>query len=163
MTHLEAIRKKSLRERGFTLMEVAVSVGVLGLAFTAIITLQAKTFAIYTDESNRLHAALYAQYLMAMIEIDNEPPATGSESGGVREALSDVGFFSDELMDEVEADLGDWTYEQVVEEIDLPLAILSEQADDEDAALRRIDLTIRWGGAVGQSYSLIYFVRAKKE
>ncbi len=141
--------------RGFTLVELAVSILILGSALTTLVTLQSSHLKAYLHERNLMKAALYAQYLMTMLEVGTEPPEYGEEAGKLSEALDEVGYFSDEQMNTEKTDLESWEYVQRVSRF------IEDETRDEDR-VRRIDLEVRWGPGAGETFSVVYYMRTKE-
>ena len=66
--------EKLKSERGFTLVEIAIAVAILGLAFSTLIGLHTKMIDTYSLERNRNIASLVGQYMLAIIEVAPQPP-----------------------------------------------------------------------------------------
>jgi len=140
-------------DHGFTLIEVAVAVFILGLAFTQLVAWQTRELDLYINERSRIKAALYAQYLMTILEVQDQAPELGAQDGKLEDELREEGYFdTDELNDKsVSTEIADWTYKRTVSKIDI-----SKYKND---ALRRIEMEISWGDSANQSFTLIYFIR----
>ena len=135
---------------GFTLIEIAVAVAILGLALTTLIGLQTRMLSTYYNEKNRTKAAFYAQYIMTILEVQADAPEPGSKDGDLEDLLDEIGFFdTDELHKDMKDDIEGWGYSRNVTSIDLPII---------EDALRRVDLTVSWGEGEDQSFGLLYFV-----
>ena len=78
---------------GFTLVEIVVSVVILGLGLTALIGIQSNYIESYIREENLTRAAMYGQYIMSMIEIEPDPPESGKENGRLEGYLDNLGYF----------------------------------------------------------------------
>ena len=126
---------------GFTLVEIAVAVAILGLGLTTLIGLHSRMLSTYLDERDRLQAALYVQYLMTFIEIDTEVPDEGTEENDLESELKERGFFEEDKLDAPKRNLNGWKVVQKVQSIDLPFSTAEFGQD----ALRQIDLQIVWG------------------
>ena len=142
------------QEAGFTLVEIAVAVAILGIALVTLVGLHTRMLDTYYNEQNKLKAAMYAQYLMTQIEVEADPPDAGSEESDLLSALEEAGYFSSEKFEEADESLRDWTVNKEVLSIGLPLAS-EELAED---ALRQIIIAISWGEGGNQTYSLTYFI-----
>ena len=144
----------SAAESGFTLVEIAISVAILGLALVTLIVMQTRFLDIHTREKNYTRATLYAGYLLTLIEVSPDTPPTGTSSVDLFEALEDAGYFDDSAGKlggkNPEESLQGWTYEKSVTRVDIP--------PFEDI-LRRIDLTIRWGERERDRYTVVYFAK----
>lgn len=135
---------------GFTLIEVALAVFILGLALTTLIGLQTRIVSLYVEERNITKAALYAQYLMSIIESSKVEPEEGTVSEDLDSKLRESGYFEDLPNDSEERDnLRGWKYEMSILKIDVvPF----------EAPLLRIDLKINWGKEEeADGFSLVYF------
>ena len=145
-----------MRERGFTLLEIAIAIAFLGLSLSTIIAIQTRYLRQYSREENLAQAALYAQYAMTMMEVVGEPPETGSIDGDLATLLKETNFFDESELSAKEGELDGWKYRRNVTAISLPS--LGETPPEEDV-LRRIDLQIDWGG--GDGFTLVYYMRTK--
>ncbi len=134
---------------GFTLVEVAVAVAILGIALTTLIGLHTRLLNTYVMERSRIRAAFYAQYLMTMIELEADPPESGTEQRELVQALEDAGYFDEERDRNARKAVDGWRFSQSVTSVDLPLL-----AD----ALRRVEIEISWGDTTDDRYSLVYLV-----
>ena len=135
---------------GFTLVEVAVAIAILGVALVALVGLHTDNMGTYISERNRVQAALAAKELMSLIEADNKSPGVGVEKGKLADVLKDLG--NNELGEEKELKqkYAGWEYERSVESLNLPLV---------EDAMRRIDIKITWGDKVNEKFVLSYFMR----
>jgi prepilin-type N-terminal cleavage/methylation domain-containing protein len=134
---------------GFTLVEVAVAVAILGLALTTLVGLHTRMLDTYFNERSRTKAAFIAQYVITMLEVAPEPPGTGDTDGELDDILSDFGYFDGDDLKAHQQELAGWSYRQAVSSIDLPFL---------EDALRRVDLDIRWGESDNEKFSLVYFI-----
>jgi len=139
------------------LVEVAVAIAILGLALTSLVTLQTRQLQSHFHEKKMMKAALYAQYLMALVETKEGPPEIGETSKDLRDELSTAGYFDDDRMKEEEQELDGWTYRQTVSEFQLP----SVTVPIEDIA-RTIQIEVSWGRGAGERYVLSYLRKTEK-
>lgn len=140
------------RCEGFTLVEVAVAVVLLGLGFVTLIGLQTSYSDSYMHDHDLTRAALYAQYHVAVLEADAEIPDEGSKDEALSKVLKDDGYFEDEDPDHTaasEQELATWRYQQTVSKIGVPPI---------EDAMRRIDATVRWGDKPSESFTIVYFL-----
>ena len=148
---------KSKTEAGFTLVEVAIAVAILGLALTTLVGLHTRMLDTYYLERNRTKASLAAQYLMTLTEVAPDPPEVGSTEGDLNELLDERGYYTDlddtEVKNSKEQLFNGWRYTYEVHSIDLPLI---------EDALRRIDLVLIWGEGEDERYNLSYFMNVSK-
>ncbi len=134
---------------GFTLIEIAVAVAILGVALVTLVGLQTRMLSAYQSDNYRAKAAFYAQYMMSMIELQQEPPQIGRNGGDLYTALDQTGYTADLDSTQIHKALKGWKYEQEVSSIDLPLL---------PDALRRVELRIYLGETTDDYYALIYVV-----
>ena len=147
---MDKARKRS--EAGFTLVEIVVSLVILSLGLTSLIGIQTNYIDSYLREENLSRAAMFAQYIMAMIEVEAEPPDSGRKSGNLDSYLSEIGFFDGKYSSSSSGGLEDWKFELKVERTLVPFI------PDPDL-LRRIDLRIYWSEFDLDSFSLVYYVK----
>ncbi|MDD2941399.1 MAG: prepilin-type N-terminal cleavage/methylation domain-containing protein [bacterium] len=144
------------RESGFTLIEVAIAVAILGIGLTTLITVQTRNVDRYLAENMNFSASLYARYIMTAIETSRETPETGSEDGKLEEKLDELGYFSGELeaSEALKEEIRGWRYNQEVSSVGIsPL----------EDVLRRIDLKVIWGESESEGAHLIYFAYVRKK
>ncbi|MFN8389566.1 MAG: prepilin-type N-terminal cleavage/methylation domain-containing protein [Bdellovibrionota bacterium] len=134
---------------GFTLIEVAVAIAILGAGFATLISFQTRLMDNYVHERNLFRATLAAQYLMAFLEVDNDPPEVGDTDGALEEALRKRGYFDGEQLDDTAKQFDGWKLEQHVTSVDY--------AEFQDI-LRRIELKVSWDKSERDSVSLVLFM-----
>ena len=88
--------KEDKSQKGFTLVEIAIAVAILGLAFSTLVGLHTKMIDTYNLERNRNIAALTGQYMLALLDVAPEPPEVGTDNGNLRNRLQDYGYFEGE-------------------------------------------------------------------
>ncbi len=135
---------------GFTLVEVAVAIAILGVALVALVGLHTDNMGTYINERNRVQAALAAKQIMSIIEADNKSPGVGSEERELADVLKDLAVDEIGAEQKLKEKYAGWTYEQEVQSLDLPLV---------EDAMRRVDITIRWGDRINEQFVLTYFMR----
>jgi|GEM_PF-6937613 len=148
-----------LGTRGFTLVEIAVAIAILGVGLTTLVTIQSRLAEAQLREHNIMRASLIGQYIMSKIEAGETPPDEGKTSKQLLSKLKDVGYLDDESMSKEAIEfekrqLAHWTLEQTVTPVSIPPL---------EDALRRIELTIVWGEGGAERHSLIYFAYNKTE
>lgn len=144
------------RNSGFTLIEVAIAVAILGVGLTTLITVQTRNVDRYLAESMNFSASLYARYIMTAIETSREPPETGSDEGKLEEKLDELGFFDGELesSEAIKQGISGWRYSEEVSSVGIsPL----------EDVLRRVDLKVTWGGSESEGAHLIYFAYVRRK
>lgn len=136
--------------KGFTLIEVALAVLILGAGLTTLIALHTRYVSAYMTEQRTTQAALYAQYILALREASNKPPELGEHEDPLSERLGAIGFFDGQSLKEKDLNLDGWIVHENVTSVDLP------QFPD---ALRRTDLEVRWGEKEDEGFILTYFAK----
>ena len=155
---MDMISKTSRGEGGFTLVEIAVAVVILAVGMTTLISIQTQQLAAYLHERNLFKASLYAQYIMTALEIEEELPDEGSDSGDLESLLRELGYFEYEPSGKAtvkqEDEVDGWRWEQQVE---------SRPVFEIEDALRRIVLTIHWGEKKSSKMKLVYMAYVSPE
>lgn len=146
------IKKHKSHSPGFTLVEIAVAIAILGIAMTTLIALQSRLVVNYIKDRELTRAVLVAQYIMTMIEVQKNDPDIGSTSGSLETLLEEYDYLNDKSTTEEKKLFKNWTYEQTVASIDIH--------EDMDK-LRRVDLTIKWDKELDSQYQLTYFIKTK--
>jgi prepilin-type N-terminal cleavage/methylation domain-containing protein len=146
-----------LKDAGFTLIEIAIAVAILGVGLTTLISLQTRYTEDYIYEKHLTQAALYAQFLMTMIEVSQEPPSLGSDSEDLESALNEHNFFGAGLDEESQAAKDAIAGWKVTTEVS-PLEI-----DQIDNLVNRIELTVSWSESPRDTFSLVYFAPSTEE
>lgn len=140
---------------GFTLVEIAVAVAILGVALVSLLGLHTRMMNTYINEKNRFQAALSLQYVSSILETQAEPPDIGFTSEKFETTLAELGFFDIDSTAERELfRFEGWEYERNVEGIGLPTD-RKELAED---AIRKISMRVIWGPSEDEQYALVYFV-----
>jgi prepilin-type N-terminal cleavage/methylation domain-containing protein len=139
-------------DRGFTLVEIAVAIAILGIALTTLITMQTRNLDRYIHERSAMRAALYARYIMTFIEVDTKPPELGGDGGVLESKLDELGFFEADIdkSEALRSQIQGWTWKQEVQSIGFELL---------EDVLRRVDLTVSWGEGEPEEFHLVYFAR----
>lgn len=138
-------------EKGFTLVEIAVAVAILGVALTTLVGLHTRMLDIYLHEKARTQAAFYCQYIMSLIEVDPQVPDPGTDSGDLRNKLEDLGYFDDNENGIKPKDIEGWRYN---------IEVTSENFLELEDAYRRIDLTLAWGPSEDETFGMVYFMKS---
>lgn len=137
---------------GFTLVEIAVSIAILGVALATIIGLQTNVMDAQQEENYLFRASLYAQYLMTITETARTLPPEGTEEGDLEEVLKQFGYFDTDDINDEEEDLNGWTYTRVITPVSVP---------PYDDALMRVDLTVRFSDYDRAAVTLVYFAKGE--
>jgi len=140
------------RNRGFTLIEVAISIAILGVALTTLVSLQAGYLRNLTNDRNLVRAALIGQYLLAIVEADDNFPKPGANERELLPTLEKSGYFDEnEEVAAIKGDFEGWRLRREVTNVGIPPM---------EDALRRIVIEIIWGDTQSESFSLTYFIKS---
>ncbi len=143
--------------KGFTLVEIAVAIAILGVALSIFVTLQAKLIDNFIYEKNLFRATLADQFLMTFIEIQKDPPEKGELEGDLAEALRSKGYFHESGFDNPEDQFKGWKFTQRVSPVeDLGNTLLED-------AIRKVELKVNWSDSDKDSITLTYFVYTNKD
>jgi prepilin-type N-terminal cleavage/methylation domain-containing protein len=134
---------------GFTLIEVAIAVAILGAALATLIGYQTRLMDTYAHERNLFRATLAAQYLMTFIEVEQDPPDPGDTESSLEDALQEKGYFDGLETDQFADTYKDWKLTQRVTSVNY--------AEFEDI-LRRVELNISWDSGQQDNFSLVLFM-----
>lgn len=138
--------------KGFTLIEVAISIAILGLALTTLVSLQAGYLRNLVNDRNLVRAALIGQYLLAVVEADDNFPKPGVSEKELLPTLEKSGYFDDnEEIAASKPDFEGWRIRREITNVGIPPL---------ENALRRIVIEIIWGDAQGESFTLTYFIKS---
>jgi prepilin-type N-terminal cleavage/methylation domain-containing protein len=138
--------------KGFTLIEVAISIAILGVALTALVSLQAGYLRNLTNDRNLVRAALIGQYLVAIVEADDNFPNPGSSEKELLPIMEKAGYFDEnEELAATKRDFEGWRLRREITNIGLPPL---------ESALRKIVVEILWGDSQSESFSLTYFIKS---
>ncbi len=139
------------RSSGFTLIEVALAVAIMGVALTTLIALQGSYLRSYQYERNLVRAALIGQYMLAIWEADANLPQPGESNRPLLPVLQKLGYFEEnELMSAQRADLEGWMLRRRITKIGIPPV---------DDALRKIEVEVVWGPGQNELFQIVYFVK----
>jgi prepilin-type N-terminal cleavage/methylation domain-containing protein len=140
--------------RGFTLIEVALAVAVLGVALTTLIAMQSGYIRSYQHERNLVRAALIGQFLLSVWEADDDIPAPGRSDRPLLPVLRRLGYFAEnDRVQSMEQDYADWILVRNVSRVGIPPV---------EDVLRRIQLELSWGQGPGDRFSLVYFMKSQE-
>ena len=143
--------RHSLAHAGFTLIEIAVAVSILGASLATVIALNTRLLDTVSREQNLLRATLYGQYLLAFVEIAPEPPEVGVDEGELTDRLKRLGYFEGDEFESLVDRLQGWRYSQTVSAVDF-----GEFPD----IMRRIDLVISWDSGSRDQLSLLLYIKS---
>lgn len=148
-------------EQGFTLVEVAIAIAILGLAFATLISFQISLVDTAGKERNRFKATLAAQYLLSFYEIMPKAPPLEDVETDLTDELKAKGYFdtAEPVFGSQNAGFTAWRLRRKVTSIDY--------AEFKDV-LRRVELRVFWGEQETESLALFLFfeninVAPKKE
>jgi len=147
--------KRHSDERGFTLIEIAVSVALIMIGLTTILVMQTNFLTSFFVERSMVRAALLSKRIFTEIELSGEVPELGTESGRIDELLDDFDLEREERT-RYEREYEGWVYEQDVSNEEL---LANVQAAGLEDVLRKIDLRLRWDEESGEEFRAVYYVR----
>lgn len=155
---------KSLKEDGFTLIEILAAIMILAASLTILLGTQTNYVDAYIREENSTKAALYASYLMTFIEIQGEGIEEGTESGPLGTRLEQLGYFDETIRGE-DTQLAGWSYLIETKPLDLDLPFGGEGVNDRLELLlnrlKQVELKIYFSEEKNQHYALVYYALAK--
>lgn len=145
-----ALRRHESHTSGFTLVEVAAAVALLGIGLTTLMTLLTRVMDSYSRERNLFRASLYAQYLMTLIEVAQADPEAGSKESDLTGELKQAGYFDNDQNGFEAESIKNWKLIKTVTGVEVPPL---------PDPLRRIDLIVQWGDTASDSFRLVYFIK----
>ena len=153
MARLTLIKKQ---EKGFTLIEVAVAIALLGLGLVTLTALTTRLMNDTQEEVNRSRASLLAQYILE-INLSNRfnggaGSGNNSQNGELYSKLQELEYFNGLPDSESFNYLKGWEYNLTIEPLSLPLT---------EAAFEKYIMTISWGKSYGQEFTIETIKKAK--
>ena len=140
------------QSKGFTLIEVAISIAILGVALTTLVSLQAGYLRNLTNDRNLVRAALIGQYLLAIVEADDNFPNPGASEKELLPIIEKAGYFDEnEELSSTKTDFEGWRLRREITNVGLPPL---------ESALRKIVIEIIWGDSQSESFALTYFIKS---
>lgn len=156
-------------ESGFTLIEIAVAIAILGIGMATLLGTTARLMDSTYQEINRAQASIYASYILEVVlakenqsnrggmmgqglnsgglnSTETNQQNMGNQSGNLVQHLGSLGYF-DALPEnsELASNAKHWTYEFIRQPLEIPLIPIPPQ---------QILITVRWGSAAHESYTL---------
>jgi len=140
------------RTNGFTLIEVAISIAILGVALATLVSLQSGYLRSATNDKSLVKAALIGQYMLAVVESDDNFPEPGKSERELLPIIEKLGYFED-YPEAVRArrEFEGWRLRREITNIGIPPL---------ESALRKINLEILWGDTQAEGYQLVYFIKS---
>lgn len=153
MSNGKVAEMRRSEQSGFTLIEVAIAVAILGVALVSLVTIQTHYTSAALHERNLLRAVLFAQYHLAIVDADGDYPDPGTEDKPLIDILDEDGYFGDDTaLEAAKSSLQGWQFRQVVSKVGVPPFT---------DAMRRLDITITWDD--GRDYEITYFLKGDLE
>ena len=143
--------KRRIESAGFTLIEIAVAVSILGASLATVIALNTRLLDTVSREQNLLRASLYGQYILTFIEIAPAPPEVGVDEGEHTDRLKRIGYFQGDALETLADRLQGWRYSETVTAVDF-----GEFPD----IMRRIDLAISWDTGPRDQLTLVLYLKS---
>lgn len=146
-------------ESGFTLVEVAIAIALLGLGLMTLTALSVRLMNDTQEEANRIRASFYAQYLLEVFLADRQAgnnnannDSQNKSTGSLYSKLQEINYFDDlENIDEFKH-LENWNYNFDTENITLPFTTSS---------LDKYKLVVSWGREANQEFSVETIKKSK--
>jgi prepilin-type N-terminal cleavage/methylation domain-containing protein len=146
------VRHSRGHNKGFTLIEVAISIAILGIALATLVSLQSGYLRNATNNRSLVRAALVGQYILSVIEADDNFPGPGASEKELLPILERLGYFEDYAdADRVRRELEGWRLRREITNVGIPPI---------ESALRKIVIEILWGDSQAESFSLTYFIKS---
>lgn len=148
--HLEVVNKfKSLKQNGFTLIEITIAVFMLASSLVVMLGLEQSNMTRTINDQNRKVALGLARKVMSYIELQKVNINIDEEK-----ADKIINFFS---QNNIEYDKDD---KDVLDKYDVNLKATSAQISgfEQDNLIKLIELKISWGPSHREELSVIRFV-----
>jgi prepilin-type N-terminal cleavage/methylation domain-containing protein len=143
------------RERGFTFIEVIIAVMLLAAATSVLIGLESSAVQRLIRDRNTQQAMLAARRIMSMIEINQDNLSISNQlQGPVATVLSQIG--APAISDEQEKIALEALNASVMIEPWTPPG-----NNIEENSMNRITLSIAWGPASDEAFTILYFIPAE--
>jgi prepilin-type N-terminal cleavage/methylation domain-containing protein len=160
------MNEKNENESGFTLIEIAVAISILGIGFATLMATTIRLMDTTYQEIHRAKASIVAGYILEVAlnserqnnrqgqfsqsmgaqapVSDSLMPPLGSQSGSLAQRLRQDGYFDGIESDELNT-VANWRFEILSQPIDIPLLPIPPE---------HIVITIYWGSQIHESYTL---------
>lgn len=129
------MKKICKQNSGFTIIEIAIAVTILGLGLSILIGLQSRILSSLLLEEETTKAALYAKYILNVKEAMNEKYEDGSYKENLYSELKKLGYFDGKKQGETRKQLDSW---------EINYNVFTFEEPPIDSRLQRIIATIRW-------------------
>ncbi len=147
---------RSLRDSGFTLIEVTLAIVILAGSFTILIGLQSAIIERTVRDNNQKQAVMIARQILAAIESEE----ASSNPVPLQETTAPVQDILDSILGapfEIPTTL---RLEPFQASLMVAYAGIPGVADE---ALKRIDLTVFWGDSINEQLHVVLFIPFDKE
>ncbi len=143
--------KPSLASRGFTLIEVALALVILGGSLVVLLGLQSSIIQRTIRDTRKQRAMLLAREILSAIEASQTPPVPQTTDGSVSDVLEVQLTTPDTNRKENPED------REFVAKLDVTLVGIPNVAPD---AMRKVVLTISWGPGDLDQFTTVYFTQS---
>ena len=151
MTRSRAASDERGSVRGFTLIEVALALMILGGSLVILLGLQSSIIQRTIRDTKKQRAMLLAREVLATIESDPTPPVPQSTDGSVADVLDAIQTTPDPSRRENPED------REFIAKLDVTLVGIPNVAPD---AMRKVVLTISWGPTDQDQFTTVYFTQS---
>jgi len=140
-------------DRAFTLIEVTVGIVILATGLTILLGLQSSSIRRAIHDRDEQFALLISRAILAGVESGITDAVEGERQGPASEFTKELQMFNDAA----ETDL------TRLQQFDVIWNVVATDLPVKEKALKRVQLTVRWGKDPADSFSLVSFFPGEAE
>ncbi len=149
----ESLGVRLRRDGAFTLIEVTVGIVILATGLTILLGLQSSSIRRAIHDRNEQFAMLLSRAILAGVEAGITDAVEGERQGPASEFTKELQMFNDAA----ETDL------KQLQQFEVDWNVVATDLPVKEKALKRVQLTIRWGKDPADAFSVVSFFPGEPE